>query len=67
MIAIPTKGQAGNIHVLEEMSAHFAMNSLLHETYFLHCEKLEEAAASSAPSIPGRNTEDTLAHESSKQ
>lgn len=66
-MALPTKGQAGNINVLEEMSAHFAINSLLHKTHCFHHSKLEEAAAPSAPSIPGKNIEDIFAHDSSKQ
>ena len=66
-MALPTKGQAGNIDVLEEMSAHFAVNSLLHKTYRFHRGKLEEAAAPSAPSIPGKNIKDIFAHDSSKQ
>lgn len=66
-MALPTKGQGGNIDVLEEVSVHFAMNSLLHKTYHFHCGKLEEAAAPSAPSIPGKNIEDIFAHDSSKQ
>lgn len=67
-MTLHTKGFAGNIDVLEETSAHFAMNSLLHETHCLHHGKLEEAAAApSAPSIPGRNIEDIFAYESSNQ
>lgn len=63
----PTKGQARNISALEEMSAHFAVNSLVHKSYHFHSCKLEEAAAPSAHSVPGKIIEDIFAHDNSKQ
>lgn len=67
-VDLPTKGQARNISALEEeMSAHFAMNSLMHKSYHFHSCKLEEAAAPSAHSVPGKNIEDIFARDNSKQ